>query len=73
MGSCNERNTYPTYIKNPPEIIRGSDIAPVVFIEGKGFVSLEQQHQCSRIGVTRATGMAFTLTAVTQCLLTSTT
>ncbi len=50
------------HIKNPGEIIRGSDIAPVVFIEGKGFV--KNNNPMYRIGVTRATGMAFTLTAV---------
>ena len=50
------------HIKNPGEIIRGSDIAPVVFIEGKGFV--KNNNPMYRIGLTRATGMAFTLTAV---------
>jgi hypothetical protein len=50
------------HIKGPGEIIRGSDIAPVVFIEGKGFV--KNNNPMYRIGVTRATGMAFTLTAV---------
>ena len=50
------------HIKNPGEIIKGSDIAPVVFIEGKGFV--KNNNPMYRIGLTRATGMAFTLTAV---------
>ena len=50
------------HIPAPGEIIRGTDIAPVVFIEGKGLV--KNNNPMYRIGATRATGMAFTLTAV---------
>jgi len=50
------------HIPGRGEIIRGSDIAPVVYIEGKGFVS--NNNPMYRIGVTRATGMAFTLGTV---------
>ena len=44
------------------ERIIGSDIGPVVFIEGKGLV--KNNNPMYAIGVKRATGMAFTLTAV---------
>ena len=44
------------------EKIIGSDIGPVVFIEGKGLV--KNNNPMYAIGVKRATGMAFTLTAV---------
>jgi len=44
------------------EIIVGTDIAPMVYIKGKGFV--ENNNPMYSIGVTRATGMAFTLNAV---------
>ena len=44
------------------EIIRGSNIAPVVFIQGKGFV--KNNNPMYSIGATRAAGMAFTLNAV---------
>jgi len=50
------------HIPAPGEIIRGTDIAPYVFIEGKGLV--KNNNPMYRIGATRATGMAFTLTAV---------
>ena len=44
------------------EKIIGTDIGPVVFIEGKGLV--KNNNPMYAIGVKRATGMAFTLTAV---------
>jgi len=44
------------------EKIIGTDIGPVVFIEGKGLV--KNNNPMYAIGVRRATGMAFTLTAV---------
>jgi len=44
------------------EKIIGTDIGPVVFIEGKGLV--KNNNPMYSIGVKRATGMAFTLTAV---------
>ena len=44
------------------ERIIGSDIGPVVFIEGKGLV--KNNNPMYAIGVKRDTGMAFTLTAV---------
>ena len=44
------------------EKIIGTDIGPVVFIEGKGLVA--NNNPMYAIGVKRATGMAFTLTAV---------
>jgi hypothetical protein len=50
------------HIPGPGEIIRGSDIGPVVFIEGKGFV--KNNNPMYSIGATRAAGMAFTLNAV---------
>jgi hypothetical protein len=50
------------HIPGPNEIIRGTDIGPVVFIEGKGFV--KNNNPFYSIGATRAAGMAFTLNAV---------
>ena len=50
------------HVPAPGEVIRGTDIAPYVFIEGKGLV--KNNNPMYRIGATRATGMAFTLTAV---------
>ena len=44
------------------EKIIGTDIAPMVFIEGKGLV--KNNNPMYAIGVKRATGMAFTVTAV---------
>ena len=48
------------------EIIRGTDIAPRVYIEGKGFV--KNNNPMYRIGAQRALGMAFTLGAVPTML-----
>ena len=50
------------HIPGPGEIIRGSDISPMVYIEGKGFV--KNNNPMYSIGATRAAGMAFTLNAV---------
>ena len=50
------------HIPGPGEVIRGTDIAPMVFIEGKGLV--KNNNPMYNIGVTRAAGMAFTLNAV---------
>tara|TARA_Y100000114_G_scaffold76710_1_gene70405 strand:+ start:1486 stop:5511 length:4026 start_codon:yes stop_codon:yes gene_type:complete len=50
------------HLPGPNEIIRGTDIGPVVFIEGKGFV--KNNNPMYSIGATRAAGMAFTLNAV---------
>jgi len=50
------------HIPGPGEIIRGSDISPVVYIEGRGFV--KNNNPMYSIGATRAAGMAFTLNAV---------
>ena len=44
------------------EVIRGSNITPMVFIEGKGLVA--NNNPMYSIGATRAAGMAFTLNAV---------
>ena len=44
------------------EVIRGTDIGPVVYIEGKGFV--KNNNPMYRIGAQRAMGMAFTLGTV---------
>ena len=50
------------HLPGPGEIIRGSDISPMVYIEGKGFV--KNNNPMYSIGATRAAGMAFTLNAV---------
>ena len=50
------------HIPGPGEIIRGSDISPMVYIEGKGLV--KNNNPMYSIGATRAAGMAFTLNAV---------
>jgi hypothetical protein len=50
------------HIPGPGEVIRGSNISPMVYIEGKGLVA--NNNPMYSIGVTRATGMAFTLNAV---------
>ena len=50
------------HLPGPGEIIRGSDISPMVYIEGKGFV--KNNNPMYGIGATRAAGMAFTLNAV---------
>ncbi len=44
------------------EVIKGSNILPMVFIQGKGFV--KNNNPMYSIGATRAAGMAFTLNAV---------
>ena len=49
------------------ERIIGSDIAPLVFIEGKGLV--KNNNPLYRIGATRAAGMAFYLTAFPTMLV----
>ena len=50
------------HIPGPGEVIRGSNISPMVYIEGKGLV--KNNNPMYSIGATRATGMAFTLNAV---------
>lgn len=50
------------HIPGPGEVIRGSNISPMVYIEGKGLVA--NNNPMYSIGATRATGMAFTLNAV---------
>jgi hypothetical protein len=50
------------HIPGPGEIIRGSNITPMVFIEGKGFV--KNNNPMYGIGRMRAIGMATTLTVV---------
>ena len=50
------------HLPGPNEIIRGTDVGPMVFIEGKGFV--KNNNPMYNIGATRAVGMAFTLNAV---------
>ena len=50
------------HLPGPGEIIRGSDITPMVYIQGKGLVG--NNNPMYRIGATRAVGMATTLTVV---------
>jgi len=50
------------HIPGPGEVVRGSNISPMVYIEGKGLV--KNNNPMYSIGATRAAGMAFTLNAV---------
>jgi hypothetical protein len=50
------------HIPNPGEVIRGSNVTPYVFIEGKGLV--KNNNPMYTTGFKRISGMAFTLGAV---------